>query len=652
MKKLIALLLAAGMLLGLLAGCQRTEKEPHGSETVSSRPINFYLTDDGKDFYYTDTIPFSGIYYIMAKPMKGGESRILYTYETKYHDCAWREGPTVLCCWEDRVIFTLDGRDMSRLCWVTKDGSENGIYIEELRSGMTPESYDFYWIPEMAEGNNWGFSCGDIIGLNQGIFNLRTGEIGELKLQDPIDTCLIGQIGQDFYALKVDYNEEKGDNIKYEICRVSPKGALMPICSLKLFLEDEIEDGYEAPFMPMIRNGFIYAEDLKTIWKIDPTTGEKEKLCASPEIRRSGKVGVALTDRFLYTIREDGLHRISLSSGRETVCGIPSGADPEYMREPISAGDGCVFRCDGYYLYDPKAGFREVPEETPPEQPEPAMPEESTAAAEEADEEKIRAELTGYSWLYDYRSLFIYEFDEDGTYHAYAYRNNTGETDGMYYREDTWTPLAANKDITSDMHGTWSLEGNHIHMRSDKDGAEVTAELFFRGTEGYDTWNSRGYTGNSIIYETSYEEPAGEYAGPSAAFSLCRLAEREEPDLTENRWRGVYFYDNSDFGELFIITASDSASVAGQYIFQTAIGDYGIRDFQWEIISADGTIAREPFQNGEYTYYRLGQNEVTAEYPDGWWPDRQYVYKCTPEEVAEVVQHPMLGNADAVRQTW
>lgn len=89
-------------------------------------------------------------------------------------------------------------------------------------------------------------------------------------------------------------------------------------------------------------------------------------------------------------------------------------------------------------------------------------------------------------------------------------------------------------------------------------------------------------------------------------------------------WCGVYQYDDGNQGEKFIINESNGSEVRGVYVFATASGAYDQRDFVW---SKDGSVtASEPFQNGiDSIFYRLENNRIVVDYPDGWWPDREYV---------------------------
>ena len=94
--------------------------------------------------------------------------------------------------------------------------------------------------------------------------------------------------------------------------------------------------------------------------------------------------------------------------------------------------------------------------------------------------------------------------------------------------------------------------------------------------------------------------------------------------LSSTDWLGTYRYDDGDQGELYIVKESDASEVRGVYVFRRADGGYDSRDFVWS--KENSTTASEPFQNGiDSIYYHLENNRIVVDYPDGWWPDRDYV---------------------------
>lgn len=91
-------------------------------------------------------------------------------------------------------------------------------------------------------------------------------------------------------------------------------------------------------------------------------------------------------------------------------------------------------------------------------------------------------------------------------------------------------------------------------------------------------------------------------------------------------WLGTYRYDDGAQGELYIVKESNDSEVRGEYVFREAPGEYDSRDFVWS--KDDSSTASEPFQNGtgsDRIVHYLKDDRIVTDYPDGWWPDRDYV---------------------------
>lgn len=91
-------------------------------------------------------------------------------------------------------------------------------------------------------------------------------------------------------------------------------------------------------------------------------------------------------------------------------------------------------------------------------------------------------------------------------------------------------------------------------------------------------------------------------------------------------WLGTYRYDDGAQGELYIVKESNDSEVRGEYVFREASGEYDSRDFVWS--KDDSSTASEPFQNGtgsDRIVHYLKDDRIVTDYPDGWWPDRDYV---------------------------
>lgn len=92
-------------------------------------------------------------------------------------------------------------------------------------------------------------------------------------------------------------------------------------------------------------------------------------------------------------------------------------------------------------------------------------------------------------------------------------------------------------------------------------------------------------------------------------------------------WLGTYRYDDGAQGELYIVKESNDSEVRGEYVFREASGEYDSRDFVWS--KDDSSTASEPFQNGtgsDRIVHYLKDDRIVTDYPDGWWPDRDYMW--------------------------
>lgn len=108
-------------------------------------------------------------------------------------------------------------------------------------------------------------------------------------------------------------------------------------------------------------------------------------------------------------------------------------------------------------------------------------------------------------------------------------------------------------------------------------------------------------------------------------------------------WSGVYVYNDGSLGEIFAVTCVSDQTVSGVYVYGLASGSYSSRTFTWSISPNDPAMATEPFQNGtDQIIYRLRDDGITADYPDGWWADRDYRYVCKTENASQYIDHPAL----------
>ena len=179
-------------------------------------------------------------------------------------------------------------------------------------------------------------------------------------------------------------------------------------------------------------------------------------------------------------------------------------------------------------------------------------------------------------------------------------------------------------DENGEFGEVYQYENNAFYMNQLPDGMEFTK---------YD--ETRFYTNYQFAYDEGFENAVKSMeetlrADMEYMLNVLGIAVPENssedldgPDSVID-WCGVYQYDDGKQGEQFIINESNGSEVRGVYVFATASGAYDQRDFVW---SKGGSVtASEPFQNGiDSIFYRLENNRIVVDYPDGWWPDREYV---------------------------
>ena len=179
-------------------------------------------------------------------------------------------------------------------------------------------------------------------------------------------------------------------------------------------------------------------------------------------------------------------------------------------------------------------------------------------------------------------------------------------------------------DENGEFGEVYQYENNAFYMNQLPDGMEFTK-----------CEETQFYTNTQFAYYDDFENIKEEMR-ESLQIDMVNMLNELRTAVPENSsedldgpdsvidWCGVYQYDDGNQGEQFIINESNGSEVRGVYVFATASGAYDQRDFVW---SKDGSVtASEPFQNGiDSIFYRLENNRIVVDYPDGWWPDREYV---------------------------
>ena len=152
--------------------------------------------------------------------------------------------------------------------------------------------------------------------------------------------------------------------------------------------------------------------------------------------------------------------------------------------------------------------------------------------------------------------------------------------------------------------------------------------------------------------ETSEQDSSSESSSEAHEESKSSAeAESKEtaPQIGEQKqleWSGVYLYGGED-GEVLIVRGVSDDTVYGTYIFITAVGDYGAREFSWALDPDDPYRASELFQNGvDHNFFELDEDRIRVDYPDGSWEDRDYLYFCPVEQEDRYPAHPYLSQLD------
>lgn len=112
-------------------------------------------------------------------------------------------------------------------------------------------------------------------------------------------------------------------------------------------------------------------------------------------------------------------------------------------------------------------------------------------------------------------------------------------------------------------------------------------------------------------------------------------------------WHGIYMYDDGNLGEIYSIDYVENGIVSGFYVYGISSGEYRVRDFVWNIESVN--VSTEPFQTGtDKIYFNRYSGGITADYPEGWWENRDYKYICQPDEANLYITHPYFpGNSQS-----
>ena len=680
---LLAVILAAGLIF--VFGLKGGSKGNDGSINLGYSTVVY---DDQYTYFLSETETWAPCIKRVSNDLSG-QPEILYETEKIEGDGWSKYPLGALFLWNDKICFleftnaTEQGDEEYEIHWLSKDGKENGTLVSyEDFIGYARSLYRDDFQPLMEEVYFFGdyLIFSDRYSFCQ--LNLNTGGMFEydtlLSIQGP--ACFVAYNDGYYYYFVPDTENNRMGETLYRMYRDIEEGVLgeaEEIGKVPLRDDEDVLDFWEKyyPFIP--KGDYLYYADSENIYRLSINDGEIEKLTSYDD---STYNRFALCENGLYYYKDMTLHFLNTETLEETIFdeveGIPNliyaGADDAcWMQDDATSHRYNCFRPDKQgesFIY-----FGESDQDASIDHQETVNTTELYANVVKqtfADQGSLWFDEAEYEC--SARGVFkidLMDFNQDGTEELVMLYNNR---ESIFPFVDVWTvkngeavqlfcerqqkenheaaissriyqnggnlyvpvydsldnaPMYVHLygfDENGEFGEVYQYENNAFYMNQLPDGMNFTEseETLF-------------YTNTQLAYDKGFEnvkEEMMESLRTDMEYMLNVLGiavpenspeDLDGPDSVID-WCGVYQYDDGDQGEQFIINESNGSEVCGVYVFATASGAYDQRDFVW---SKDGSVtASEPFQNGiDSIFYRLENNRIVVDYPDGWWPDREYV---------------------------
>ena len=667
---LLAVILAAGLIF--VFGLKGGSKGNDGSINLGYSTVVY---DDQYTYFLSETETWAPCIKRVSNDLSG-QPEILYETE-KIEGDGWSKYPLgALFLWNDKICFleftnaTEQGDEEYEIHWLSKDGKENGTLVsyEQLNTygDLLSQMEGCYFFEDyLIFGNrqffyrldlNTGELCKqeDFLDLEGSAYFVAYNDGYYYYFVPDIENNLMGET---LYRKAVDSEEEV-------IGRVPSQG------------DDDLQDFLEKyfPFIP--KGDYLYYADSDNICRLNINDGRIETLASYEGTYNR----FALCENGLYYFKNMTLCFLNTETLEETVFDKVEGI-PNFIH--AGANDACWMQGDATseryncFLPDKQGGsliyFGESGQDASIDNQETVNTTELYANVVKqtfADQGSLWFDEAEYEC--SARGVFkidLMDFNQDGTEELVMLYNNR---ESIFPFVDVWTvkngeavqlfcerqqeenheaaissriyqnagnlyvpvydsldnaPMYVHLygfDENGEFGEVYQYENNAFYMNQLPDGMNFTEseETLF-------------YTNTQLAYDKGFEnvkEEMMESLRTDMEYMLNVLGiavpenspeDLDGPDSVID-WCGVYQYDDGDQGEQFIINESNGSEVRGVYVFATASGAYDQRDFVW---SKDGSVtASEPFQNGiDSIFYRLENNRIVVDYPDGWWPDREYV---------------------------
>ena len=671
-----------------------------GSDSFASIVNNEVVYDDEYTYYLSEDDRGSTARIMRIGNEQDAEPEVLYEADQIKGD-GWGQYPLgALFLWEDKICF-LEVTNASEttaeygLFWVSKDGKESGTLAsyEQLGELMSNEGVglrNIYYYEDALV-----FSNGQVLSW----LDLKTGEFREqndvINADKPIH--FVAYDKGYYYYFAFDTNNEVVGGTLY---RKKEGSEAEKICVMPEL--DYTSESDHATLSACVPKGeYLYFADETIIFRIHMENGDVETL-ASYE---GAENRFAVSDAGLYYFKDMSLCLIDFETLEEAVFDLPE--DLDHIPDIIYAGPdgGCWLKRweDSFKYYrfipDEEGGsytyFGEKTNET--EESDQTAYADAPASSDitplyAAVVERLIAEYGSISFgggdSYECYAAGVFkidllDFNQDGTDELVVLY--TPEGDGIFPFADVWTVKNGeavqlfskkSKDESHESKGTFSLYENagffYIPVYDSLDCNPVCVHLYGFDEQGefgeiYQYENNAFYmnqlpdgmkfteyegtlfyTNTQLAYYDNGFENAKEEMMESLQTDMkymLNVLGVSVPEAAAN-WLGVYRYDDGHLGQLYLVNEETDSEIHGICVFECASGEYDKRDFVWS--KRDSLTATEPFENGGgLVYYHLEQGRIVTSYPDGWWPDREYVWVSDIAHMDETVQHPALSEQTA-----
>lgn len=669
---LLAVILAAGLIF--VFGLKGGSKGNDGSINLGYSTVVY---DDQYTYFLSETETWAPCIKRVSNDLSG-QPEILYEAEEIEGDGWSLYSLGGIFLWNDKICFieftnaTEQGDEEYEIHWLSKDGKENGTLVsyEQLSTYgnlLSQMEGAFFFEDYLIFGNRYSFYRLD---LNSGEMCKQEDFLG---LEGP--ACFVAYNDGYYYYLIPDVEHNLMGEILYRKAENSEEEEVEIVPS-------QDDDDVEKYFSFITQGDYLYYTDRDNVYRLNVDDGKTETLASYDDDVYNR---FCLSENGLYYYKDMTLHFLNTETLEETIFdeveGIPdliyAGAnDACWMQDDSTSHRYNCFRPDkqgGSMIYFGESDQDASAEDSVEDQDtvnttalyadvvENFIGRYGNLSFGESDNEfyaqgVFKIDLKDFNQDGTDELMILYTVEENGIYPyieiftvedgglvklfsqktrdefheaamSFCLYQNGGKLYVPVYDSLDQNPVYVHLygfNENREFGEVYQYENNAFYMNQLPDGMEFTK-----------CEETQFYTNTQFAYYDDFENIKEEMR-ESLQIDMVNMLNELRTAVPENSsedldgpdsvidWCGVYQYDDGNQGEQIIINESNGSEVRGVYVFATASGAYDQRDFVW---SKDGSVtASEPFQNGiDSIFYRLENNRIVVDYPDGWWPDREYV---------------------------